>query len=331
MSGSRLAVAIQARWYGRRPIAVLRPLAALYWTVIALRRRAYRRGWLAVERVSRPVLVIGNLSVGGSGKTPLVLAVIERARALGLRPGVVSRGYGGESAEYPVVVTADTTPAVAGDEPVLIARRTGVPVVVAPDRVAAAHRLIAEADVDVIIADDGLQHYRLARDAEIAVIDARRGYGNGALLPAGPLREPISRLRTVDLECVQGEARDFWLDAGAARALADGALRPLAEFAATPVHAIAGIGEPARFFDMLTEAGLDVMPHAAPDHHRYRPADLAFGDAYPILMTEKDAVKCTGFASSAALWSVPVETCLAPACAAAIDALLQRITGKESP
>lgn len=324
MSRSSLSAAIQQRWYGKRPIAVLTPLAGLHAIVVALRRRAYERGWLTCHRVACPVLVVGNLGLGGSGKTPLTLAIIERARALGLRPGVVSRGYGGRSAEYPLTVDADTPAAVAGDEPVLIARRAAVPVVVGPDRVAAAHCLISGGAVDLVIADDGLQHYRLARDVEIAVIDARRGHGNGWLLPAGPLREPLSRLNRVDRICVHGLGQDFWLEPGPAHCLADGRTRTLGEFAPGPVHAVAGIGAPARFFDMLEATGLDVIRHAAPDHHRYRARDLAFGDARPILMTEKDAVKCAAFAQ-ANLWAVPVQTRLAEVCADAIDALLRQL------
>ncbi|MGN8157161.1 tetraacyldisaccharide 4'-kinase [Salinisphaera sp. RV14] len=324
MSRSRWSVAIERRWYGAHAPWALVPLAVLYGMIVAGRRMAYRRGWRAAQRVARPVLVVGNISVGGSGKTPLTLAVIARARALGLRPGLVARGYGGHAAHYPLTVRADTRPAEGGDEPVLIAQRAGIPVVVDPDRVAAARHLIAGHDVDLVIADDGLQHYRLARDAEIAVRDARRGYGNGWLLPAGPLREPTSRLARVDLECVQGAGRDFWLEPGRARSLRDGRMAALESFRGTTVHAVAGIGEPARFFDMLEAAGLDVIRHAAPDHHRYRRADLAFGDDRPVLMTEKDAVKCTRFGDRD-LWAVPVTTRLSPDCTNDIDALLRRI------
>ncbi|HET7314712.1 tetraacyldisaccharide 4'-kinase [Salinisphaera sp.] len=329
MSGSALSRAIQRRWYGQRSIAAFIPLAAIYGAIVALRRTAYRRGWLRAQHVARPLIVIGNLGVGGSGKTPLTLAVVERARALGLRPGVIARGYGGRSACYPLSVAADTPAAEAGDEPVLIARRAAVPVVVDPDRVAAARHLLARADVDLIIADDGLQHYRLARDAEIAVVDARRGYGNGWLLPAGPLREPRTRLAAVNMECVHGVRRDFWLEAGAAYGLADERTRRLDDFRGAAVHAIAGIGEPARFFDMLEQAGLSLIRHPVPDHHRYRPEDLDFGDDRPVLMTEKDAVKCAAFARTH-WWAVPVITRLSVSCERALDALLARFAGKSS-
>lgn len=328
MSTSRLATALQQRWYGPRPAAPLIPLAWLYGGLVAARRLAYRRGWKAVQRVDRPVLVVGNLSVGGSGKTPLTLGIAERARRLGLRIGVVSRGYGGRADHYPLDVGPNTPAAQAGDEPVLIARRAAIPVVVDPDRVAAARHLTAGHAVDLVIADDGLQHYRLGRDAEIAVADARRGYGNGWLLPAGPLREPRRRLEAVDMECVHGAGRDFWLEAGDARHLADDETKALADFGPGRVHAVAGIGEPARFFDMLEAAGMGVIRHAVPDHHRYRPEDLDFGDDRPVLMTEKDAVKCIGFARDG-LWMVPVQTRLSEACADAIDALLRRLVVQE--
>lgn len=324
MSGSRLSAAIERRWYGTHAPALLVPLAVLYGVIVAVRRLAYRRGWLVSQRVERPVLVVGNISVGGSGKTPFTLAIVDRARELGLRPGVVSRGYGGRAEHYPLEVRADTPTAEGGDEPVLIAQRAGIPVVVDPDRVAAARYLIAEHDVDLVIADDGLQHYRLARDAEIAVRDARRGYGNGWLLPAGPLREPKTRLACVDLECVQGAGRDFWLEPGLVRSLADGRIAALDTFRGATVHAVAGIGEPARFFDMLEAAGLDVIRHAAPDHHHYADADLDFGDDRAVLMTEKDAVKCAVFRDRD-LWAVPVATRLSPDCTNEIDALLRRI------
>ncbi|WP_423820910.1 tetraacyldisaccharide 4'-kinase [Salinisphaera sp. SPP-AMP-43] len=324
MIAGALSKSIQRRWYGRQPLWPLVPLAVLFGGVVALRRVAYERGWLRSYRVSPPVLVVGNVTVGGSGKTPLTLAVIERAQQHGLRVGVVSRGYGGQAERYPLAVNGQTSAEAAGDEPVLIARRTGVPVVVAPDRVAAARALVERGDVDLIVADDGLQHYRLVRDAEIVVADARRGNGNGWLLPAGPLREPAQRSERADLCCVHGQNADFWLAPGQAVNLDDDQRRPLAEFAGAPVHAVAGIGEPARFFDMLRAAGLTVIEHAMADHHRYRAEDLAFESAGPVLMTEKDAVKCGGFDRDD-LWMVPVETRLSSGCAARIDALLARL------
>lgn len=322
MKSSRLAAALQRRWYDERPFIILLPLAALYAGVVAIRRSAYQRGWLSSYRVTKPVLIVGNLSVGGSGKTPLTLAIIERARRLGLRPGVVSRGYGGQAKAYPLMVGPNTPTVEAGDEPVLIAQRAQVPVVVDPDRVRAARCLIDSADVSLVIADDGLQHYRLQRDAEIVVVDARRRHGNGWQLPAGPLRESLRRASSVDLTCVHGQKQDYWLAPGAARNLGDGRQRELASF--ERVHALAGIGEPERFFDMLRAHGLVVVAHPVPDHYRYSAADLAFDDGDPVLMTEKDAVKCTEYAGDD-LWAVPVDTVLSSDCAARIDALLSRL------
>jgi tetraacyldisaccharide 4'-kinase len=319
---NRLSAAIEKSWYGERPLVLMRPLAMLYGAAVATRRLAYRRGWLATQGIGKPVLVVGNLTAGGSGKTPLVLAIVERALRLGLRPGVVARGYGGQAPNYPLVVTGATPAHEAGDEPVLIAQRTRIPVVVDPDRVRAARCLLDSAAVSLIIADDGLQHYRLGRDSEILVVDGRRGYGNGRLLPAGPLREPLRRASETDLLCAHGAGRDFWLAPGAARNLRDSRRRELASF--ERVHALAGIGDPARFFAMLRGLGLEVIAHAAGDHQRYAAADLDFGDGLPVLMTEKDGVKCAGF-SRDDLWAVPVETVLAPECAARIDALLQQL------
>lgn len=288
---------LEARWWQQAPVpAWLAGLSRLYGLLAA--RRA-RRHAARARPLPVPVLVVGNLTVGGSGKTPVVIALVEALRALGWRAGVVSRGYGGRGRgvrEVPV----DGDPALFGDEPVLIARRTGAPVVVGRDRVAAAHHLLAKHPVDLVIADDGLQHHRLARDLEICVVDGRRRFGNGRLLPAGPLREPVERLAGVDLVLVNGPARPgetgFDLAPGDAWRLADGAVRPLAAFAGTPVHAVAGIGDPQRFFATLAAAGLQVVPHPFPDHHRHRPGELAFGDGLPVLMTEKDAVKCLAFA-----------------------------------
>lgn len=300
----------------------LMPLACLYGALVWLRRKAYENGVFKTRRVARPVIVVGNITVGGSGKTPLVIALVTRLAARGVRAGVVSRGYGGRAATYPLAVDANTAPAQAGDEPVLIATRTGAPVVVAPDRVAAAQALCAaHPDIDVIVADDGLQHYRLARQAEIAVRDAARGYGNGWLLPAGPLREPLARLARVDLEAAHGAGGDYQLTVRAARRLVDDARCALDDFACQTVHAVAGIGDPARFFAALTAHGLDVKAHPMPDHHRYTPADLVFGDDRPVLMTEKDAIKCRDMTDSR-LWAVPADAVLSDDFAARLDGLI---------
>lgn len=313
---------LQRRWYEDRPPPWWTlPLAALYGWVVRVRRAWYRRGWLRARKLPVPVVVVGNIVAGGAGKTPLAIALVETLRARGFKPGVVSRGYGG-TARAPMLLDAQPDPAVVGDEPALIRMRTGAPVAIGAERPSAAMLLLGEG-VDVIIADDGLQHYALERDAEIGVVDGARGLGNGRLLPAGPLREPAARLDEVDFVVCNAVNEDgasargnppkpamesaipMRLHGDIARDLRNGSGRPLASFAGTRVHAVAGIGHPPRFFDALRAAGIDVIAHPFADHHRYTPADLDFGDGLPVLMTEKDAVKCRALAQ-ANWWSVPV-------------------------
>jgi tetraacyldisaccharide 4'-kinase len=302
---------LEARWYAGQPAPrVLRPLAALYGRMAAARRQRLQG---CAQRVDVPVIVVGNIAVGGTGKTPMVIWLVDRLREWGWRPGVISRGYGAKPPQRPFVVHAGGTPAECGDEPLLIARRSGAPVVIDPDRVAAARQLLAGGAVDIIVSDDGLQHYRLARDLEIGMVDGRRGLGNGALLPAGPLREPQARLRELDLVVVNGTG---WHEAGLqplhmdlavsdASTLDGGRRVPLTTFAGQRVHAVAGIGNPHRFFATLRAAGIEFVEHPFADHHRFRPQDLRFSEALPVLMTEKDAVKCAGFAHPD-WWMVPV-------------------------
>jgi len=300
-----------AYWYDGSPVPFgMRLLSPVYAAAIGLRRRLYRRGWLRQHALPVPVIVVGNITAGGTGKTPLTIALVQRLRAAGWKPGVASRGYGREQADTARWVQPDTPVALGGDEPVLIAWKTGVPVRVDADRVAAGKALI-EAGCDVIVCDDGLQHYRLARDIEIEVVDAQRRYGNGLPLPAGPLREPVSRVAGCDFRVVNlgASAPDAvagqcgfgqWsmsLRIDSAQPLAGGRLRPLSAFAGQRVHAVAGIAHPQRFFEMLRAAGLGVVPHAFGDHHAYQAQDLSFGSQLPVLMTEKDAVKCRDFAN----------------------------------
>ncbi|MBS0375100.1 MAG: tetraacyldisaccharide 4'-kinase [Proteobacteria bacterium] len=285
-------------WYqGAAGGWLLAPLGWLFGAITAARRVLYRRGWLASAHPGRPVVVVGNLTVGGSGKTPFTAWLATALTARGLQVGIVSRGHGG-SATGPLEVGAGSDPATVGDEPLLLARRCPATVVVGRDRLAAARQLAPR--VDVILADDGLQHYRLRRDLEFLVIDGRRRFGNGRLLPAGPLREPASRARLAALRILNGGVPaagelPMRLAVGAVVALADGTRRPLADFAGQRLHAVAGIGDPARFFATLRAAGVQPIEHPLPDHARLRPADVAFGDGLPVLMTEKDAVKCQGF------------------------------------
>jgi tetraacyldisaccharide 4'-kinase len=281
---------------------LLLPLSALFCGLVALRRALYRRRILPSQRLPVPVIVVGNITVGGTGKTPLVMWLARMLKDEGYRPGIVARGYRGRAQRWPLTVGPETSPVEAGDEAVLLARRGGCPVVAGPDRVADARRLV-ELGCNVIVSDDGLQHYRLQRDIEIAVIDGVRRFGNGLCLPAGPLREPVSRLREVDWRVTNGEPREGEIGMRLAhteiyRLDAPGQHAEMSEFDFGLVHAVAGIGNPGRFFDSLRALGLDIRPHPFPDHHLFRAADLEFGDHHPVLMTEKDAVKCRQFAQS---------------------------------
>jgi len=304
-----------AHWFDGAPVpAGTKALAALYGGATALRRWLYARGLLHARRAATPVVVIGNITAGGTGKTPLTIALVERLRAEGWTPGVASRGYGRADISKPLWVSPATNAEDGGDEPVLIALRTRAKVRADRDRVAAA-RALAEAGCDIVVCDDGLQHYRLARDVEIEVIDGRRRYGNGRLLPAGPLREPPERavecdFRVVNLGTEAPAEAGFgeWpmhLLPDDAQPLLGGRARPLAMFAGQRVHAVAGIGNPERFFAMLRGHGIAVVPHAFADHHRYAATDFDFGSRLPVLMTEKDAVKCRAFADEQ-FHSVPV-------------------------
>jgi len=320
-------------WYGRgQPLSVaLLPLSWLYCGVVLVRRFAYLRGWLRQIRLPVPVIVVGNISVGGTGKTPLVLWLAQWLRSHGHRPGILTRGYGGSARDWPRRVLPHSDPAEVGDEPVLLARRSGCPVVAGPDRIAAGQVLASELGCDILVSDDGLQHYRLARDLEIAVVDGQRGLGNGCCLPAGPLREPPARLGQVDLiactggGCTRGYGVE--LAAGAAVNLVDpGRTQPLEAWRGQRVMAVAGIGNPGRFFAQLRSAGLKLLERPFPDHHAYGSDDArAWGDG-PVLMTEKDAVKCTGFARPD-FWYLPVEARPVAAFAASVEQHLEGLFG----
>jgi tetraacyldisaccharide 4'-kinase len=337
---------LEAAWYAPRLVplaALLLPLTWLFAGVVALRRWLYRRGVLRSTRLPVPVVVIGNLTVGGTGKTPLAIALADALAQRGRHPGIVSRGYGASGAA-PRAVAAGDDPADVGDEPLLLAA-AGVPVFVARDRVAAARALLAAHPAcDVILADDGLQHYALARDVEVVVVDGTRGFGNGRLLPAGPLREPPSRAADADAVVTLLAAAPRRAD-GAADGAADGTrttmtheaagLRNLADPAravdpaAWPrgsVHAVAGIGNPRRFFDLLARLGIEAVPHAFADHHAFTPGDLDFPGASAIVMTAKDAVKCARFAD-ARLHALDIRAVIDPALVALI---LERIDGRQA-
>ncbi|HEY1997758.1 tetraacyldisaccharide 4'-kinase [Paraburkholderia sp.] len=313
-----LEARLAREWQERGPLAwALTPFACVFGAIAAARRAAFSLGWLKSVRVGAPVVVVGNVTVGGTGKTPTVIALVEALRAAGFHPGVVSRGYGARVSR-PTAITSASLPQEGGDEPLLIARRTGAPVWVCPDRVAAAQALCAaHREVDVIVSDDGLQHYRLARDAEVVVFDHRLG-GNGFLLPAGPLREPLSRRRDATLINNPYERTlppwpntfALTLTPGDAWHLGNPALRrPLGQFRGVRVLAAAGIGAPERFFATLRAAGLAPDTRALPDHYAFDTNPFVDVDADAILITEKDAVKL-GSWHDARIWVVPVEAAL---------------------
>lgn len=328
----------QGHWLG----LVLAPLGWLYCAVAQLRRWAYQRGWLSSYSAPVPVIVVGNLTVGGTGKTPLVLWLVEHLRARGHRPGIALRGYlgrrsgatqdddaGQQSGQRPLLVLSDSDPRRVGDEPVLLAQRAHCPVMVGSDRVAAATALAGEYGCDLVVTDDGLQHYRLQRQLEILVVDAERQFGNRRCLPAGPLREPLGRRHQVDLLIANGGGgRDDYcmqLEPGDALSLCEPRRqRPLSAFSSESVTAVAGIGNPERFFAMLRRLGLRINERPYPDHHDFRVADL---DGWPegeVLMTEKDAVKCRAFGGPRH-WFVPVAAVPEPRFVSALDARLDRL------
>ncbi len=306
------------------------PLSLLYVAVISIRRALYYSGILPIQSWSTPVIVVGNINVGGSGKTPLVIHIVEQLHQQGWQPGVVTRGYGAGAKQWPQFVDARSDARYSGDEPVMIAKRTGCPVMVDPDRANAVTTLLAMGGVDIVISDDGLQHYRMGRDVEVVVIDGQRRGGNGWCLPAGPLREPWGNRKDADLIVCNGgqpEPGEFAMRLlpRAAINLADrNQSRPLAEFSGLTVHAVAGIGAPQRFFDMLADNGLTVTPHAFPDHHRFDPRDFMVFKEQPVLMTAKDAIKCQRFATDS-MWMVPVEIEIDPEFMVQLTKLLQRL------
>lgn len=294
---------IEKQWRHIGPWQVfLAPLAVVFATLAGIRRLLYRYGVFGVQRLPVPLVVIGNIAVGGAGKTPLVVWLARFLTGQGYHPGIISRGYGGTAA-LPREVTATSDPAMVGDEPVLLARRASCPVWIGRDRSAAGRALLQmHPDCDVLISDDGLQHYALGRDIEIVVIDGTRGLGNGLLIPAGPLRERRARLATVDAVVINGPGEEL----GWRMALQGTHFTNLtapeqnmnaSQFARKKVHAVAGIGNPQRFFATLRTMGLTFEEHEFPDHHPYHPEDLAFAGKDVVLMTEKDAVKCALFAS----------------------------------
>lgn len=298
-------------WYKDPVIGLwLMPLGFLFSDIVRFRKFLYRIGMLKTQTLPVPVIVVGNLTVGGTGKTPLVIYLAEFLKNSGFKPGIISRGYGGLADSWPQWVGTESLAKDVGDEALLIAKQTVCPMVVGPLRVDAARLLLEKTDCDVILSDDGLQHYALHRDIEIAVIDGVRRFGNGYCLPAGPLREPIERLNSVDLIIVNGEKQEpnefpMRLEGDIAINLLTGEQKHLVDFLTEDCHAIAGIGHPERFFKQLALVGLNTSNKSFPDHYSFQREDIEFSDQQPVLMTEKDAVKCRLFAGQQH-WYVPV-------------------------
>ncbi len=297
-------------WYEDVFIATwLTAFTMLFIDIARFRRFLYRKNILKTITLPCPVIIVGNISVGGTGKTPLVIELAKQLQQSGYRPGIISRGYGGKNCGA-VAVTANSSPIQVGDEPILIAKKSACPVAIATKRAEAAQLLLNQTDCNIILSDDGLQHYALKRNIEIAVVDGERRFGNNNCLPGGPLREPLERLNEVDFIIVNGTAQEereipMSITADIAINLKTGAKKTLTEFKGQNCHAIAGIGNPERFFNLLTAQGLETQNHPFPDHHLFKAKQINFKDSLPILMTEKDAVKCTEFATDKH-WYVPI-------------------------
>lgn len=301
-------------WYGtNHPMSLaLAPLGWLYCGVASLRRKAYLRGLLTIQQLAVPVIIVGNITVGGTGKTPLVIWLARYLSQHGFRPGIVSRGYGGNLPSKLVQqVLPNSDPKRIGDEPVLLARHSGCPVAVGVDRLRAVQELLDHHHCNVIISDDGLQHYRLDRDIEIAVLDDVRRYGNRRCLPAGPLREPVKRLESIDFIVTKGATLEHeftmqYVLQPLVRLDNKKITQPLDSLRGQVVHAVAGIGHPAKFFNRLHDHSLILKEHVFPDHYMYQAADIQFNDDFPVIMTEKDAVKCQHIATDRH-WYLPIE------------------------
>ena len=287
----------QKIWYQKSPLSfLLLPLSWLFGGIVIVRRALYQNGWKKVINLPVPVIVVGNITIGGTGKTPLVASIVKHLMANGMHPGIISRGYRGQSKQWPLLLNSQSSARLVGDEPLLLFHQCQCPVAVGPNRVETAKMLLEKAKCDVVVSDDGLQHYRLGRAVEIAVIDGARKLGNGRYLPAGPLREKPARLKSVDIIVVNDgewpQAYNMTYTLTRAVNLVDKQnYRPLADFCDQTVHAVAGIGHPERFFNSLRQLGLTIIMHPFPDHHIFRRGDCEFEDDLAVLMTEKDAVK----------------------------------------
>lgn len=313
-------------WYRSKWLAwLLSPLALLFYLVSRNKRQKFLNN--PPQALTAPVIIVGNISVGGTGKTPLLIALVELLQQQGYKPGVISRGYGGKAPHYPYTLNEGSSAAEAGDEPLLIYQRCGCPVVVDPNRLQAAEHLLAHNDVDIILSDDGLQHYALHRDIELAVIDGKRGLGNRLCLPAGPLRETASRLNSVDFVLINGTSHVKFAAQQHQFSVNAQAIQPLHGISSNKpdkraVHAVAGIGNPQRFFATLDQLGYAYTPHIFADHYAFKADDLLFGDNKAVIMTEKDAVKCKQYKELNNHWYLPVQAELPPTF---VKAFLQQV------
>lgn len=326
---------IEKSWYSKSGLTTtLLPLSWLFCILVQVRRLAYHLKILRTTKLDVPIIVVGNITVGGTGKTPLVIELANLLKKQGYRPAVISRGYGGKARTWPQQVRWDGDPTMVGDEAILIARRTLCPMAVGPDRVASAKALLKYTDCNVILSDDGLQHYSLGRDIEIAVIDGVRRYGNESCLPAGPLREPIKRLEQVNFKITNGVAAPdeyamTYKPQQLRRADDPAVTLDLSSLKNQTVHAIAGIGNPQRFFEQLKKSNLDIIEHAFPDHYAFVKEDLDFGEIQPIIITEKDAVKCQRFCLHN-VWYQPIKAILDHQFTEQLLVMLERINGQKT-
>lgn len=321
---------IENIWYSKHPLGIaLLPVSWLYRLVIYLRRLCYQSGLIAINQIDAPVIIVGNIAVGGTGKTPLVIWLADYFKSKGFKPGIISRGYGGKFSGKSQQVRSDSNPELVGDEPVLIARRTNCPVAVAVQRRRAAEELIEHRHCNLIICDDGMQHYSLGRDLEIAVIDGQRRFGNEYCFPAGPLREPKSRLKTVDFVVSKHSAgrHEYKMEYsyGDLVSLTDPArTTPVSSLSGQSVHAISGIGNPDRYHSYLRNNKLRIICHEFSDHHPFTKEDISFNDGLQVVMTEKDAVKCIEYATEKH-WYLPITATLPESFTYRLEALMKEI------
>ncbi len=316
MSGikQKIAYHLERTWYGKTGLtAILRPFSWIFIVLSKLRLLLFKLSILQSQKMSVPVIIVGNITVGGTGKTPLVIWIANYLKSAGFKPGIISRGYGGKAKKWPQQVRPDADPYIVGDEAVVIARQTKCPMAVGPNRLDDINALLKYSDIDIVISDDGLQHYALQRDVEIVVIDGIRRWGNGHCLPAGPLRESPTRINDVDFRITNGIAAQgeyaMKYTGDTVINMSTHEKRPVSDFKDMTVEAIAGIGNPDRFFNYLRTCGIRLNARSFPDHHHFESHDLGYNGDQIVLMTEKDAVKCLRLANEK-WWYLPISASL---------------------